>query len=225
MMIQFEDIESDAARNHGGSLSLKAKLSTPKSDDMIMKLSDQECLSELSKVIFQVGFKWSLVEEKWPYFETAFNKFNLVMCRGLSDEQLDLMLKSGNLIKNWPKLLSIRANAEWLSSVSREYGSVAGYLVSIKADRYFETLLQMKSNGTRVGMKTAQLWLRRMGVDSFVLTKDVEIALKHYGVINKFPASNRDWIKLQRQLNIWMAEMGYKLTHISQILAMSVADR
>ena len=38
---------------------------------------DDGYFEELTKAIFQAGFRWQVVREKWPAFQRAFNGFNL----------------------------------------------------------------------------------------------------------------------------------------------------
>ena len=40
---------------------------------------DDGYFEELTKAIFQAGFRWQVVREKWPAFQQAFNGFNLEM--------------------------------------------------------------------------------------------------------------------------------------------------
>jgi len=63
--------------------------------------------------------------------------------------------------------------------------------------------------------------LRRSGVDSFLLTSDVDKALQQHGVLDKTPTSRKDWLKLQDQINQWRTEGDHPLTHLRQMLALS----
>ncbi|GGB62267.1 hypothetical protein GCM10011505_48610 [Tistrella bauzanensis] len=80
----------------------------------------------------------------------------------------------------------------------------------------------LKTRGNRLGGKTGQVFLRRMGVDSLILSGDVLAALSAAGVVHRMPTSTRDVAAVQAALNQWMAESGHGLTRISQILALSI---
>lgn len=224
-MISFKKIEKQAAYYHGGLPTLKKKIQQPKSKKDIVATSDDRYLSELSKVIFQIGFKWSLVEEKWDNFESVFYQFNVEKCSNLSDEQLEKIMDTGTIIRNWPKVKSVRDNAIWLLGIAKQHGSVGDYMASIVATEYCSTVMYFKKEGVRVGAKTAQLWLRRLGIDSLVLTEDVLMALKQNNVADKEPSSKKDWSKMQDYLNHWVAEGNYSLNYISQVLAYSVGPK
>lgn len=69
---------------------------------------------------------------------------------------------------------------------------------------------------------TAQYLLRFTGKDSFILSSDVVLALRHAGLdIAENPTSKRDLTTIQNQLNIWHEETGLSYTHMSKILAYS----
>ncbi len=61
-----------------------------------------------------------------------------------------------------------------------------------------------------------------MGVDSFVLTRDVVRAFIREGVVEKDPTSQRDLAKVQAAFNDWRAESGRSMSEISRTLAASV---
>ena len=79
----------------------------------------------------------------------------------------------------------------------------------------------MKTRGNRLGAMTGQYFLRFMGVDSYILSRDVTAALVVQGVIDKQPTSKKAMATVQQAFNQWMEETGYGLTQISRVLARS----
>ncbi len=221
-MVKFKDIEAQATEYHGGRKELKRKLRIPLSKQEVLATPNDRYLSELSKVTFQIGFNWSLVEKKWPAFEENFFGFNIGLCSGLPDEALEDAMATGTIIKNWPKIKAIRANAQWFTSIIENHESIGQYLSKIESTKYFDHILDIQKGGTNVGVRTVQIWLRKMNIDAFMLTADVERVLKMHGVIEKAPSSKAAWSKLQEQVNVWMDEGDYCLSNISQILAFSL---
>jgi hypothetical protein len=65
-------------------------------------------------------------------------------------------------------------------------------------------------------------FLRNMGVDSFVLSRDVVRALIREGVVEKEPAAKRDLERVQAAFNHWSALSGRPLTQVSRVLACSI---
>jgi 3-methyladenine DNA glycosylase Tag len=135
---------------------------------------------------------------------------------------LEDAMATGSIIKNWRKVKAIRSNAQWFTSILEEHGSIGGYLLEVQPDRYFEQLYDIQKGGTNVGIRTLQIWFRRMGLDAFVFSMDVERVLKMYGVISEAPTSKKSWVELQEQVNLWREEGKYSLANISQIMAFSL---
>ncbi len=80
----------------------------------------------------------------------------------------------------------------------------------------------IKKRGSRLGGHTGQYFLRFMGKDSFILSRDVVAALIREGVVTSEPKSQRDLKLTQQVFNQWSEESGRPLTQISRILAFTV---
>lgn len=221
-MKSFQDIFERAAKRHGGEKSLEKKLSKPLSPAKLRSIPDDRWLSEFSKSVFQAGFVWRVVENKWPDFESIFNHFDLVHCAYLSDEDLEALTANERVIRHLKKLQSIRANANFLLEKTEEFGGVGKFITSFGAEDYCQLLFELKSHGSRLGGTSAQYCLRRLGVDSYILTQDVIRALQQANIITKHANSKRDLLNVQAAFNYWRQESGLSLTELSRILALSV---
>jgi len=83
---------------------------------------------------------------------------------------------------------------------------------------------EMKQRGDRLGGQTGRYFLRFMGKDTPVLSRDVVRALIEAEVVEKEPTSKKALNQMQAALNEWMDESGRSLTEISRVLAMSTGD-
>ena len=221
-MTPFSKIEEYASQHHGGLKALNKKLTKPKSKQAIKAQADNLWLSAASKGVFQAGFNWQIVENKWPHFETHYKQFDLAFCRSRSDEQLEAIMKKEGLVKNWQKTRTIQKNADFFYQLSQEHGSLGAYFSQWNTENYCNNLQYIMKNGARLGGKTAQIFLRRMGVDSFVFSNDVIRALQLAEVLDKAPSSKKAWLSFQDAINTWRAESKRSLNEISQILAYSI---
>ncbi len=61
-----------------------------------------------------------------------------------------------------------------------------------------------------------------MGVDGFVLSRDVVRALIREGVVEKEPTSQRDLARVQEAFDRWRGESGRPMSQISRTLACSI---
>lgn len=224
-MISFAQIEDQAALRHGGRDALRSLIQFPLPADEIAAIPDDRWLSAASKIVFQAGFNWDQMEKKWPAFEEAFGGFHVQACAGLSDEQLEEKMATGALVRHWAKMKSIPANAAFFSELSQEHGSLGAFFSQWDVHQFGEQMLYLQKQGNRLGGKTAAIWLRRMGVDSMIMTPSVEKTLQEFGVLEKAPGSKKAWKAFQPVLDAWLEETGESLNYISQVLARSSGEK
>lgn len=220
-MISIHTIEDLAAQRHGGHEVLARRLSRPLSAAQIAQPDDTRWLSEMTRMIFQAGFNWRLIDNKWPDFEQAFDGFGLLGCAHLSDDVLEQKMQSGVLVRSWPKLKTIPHNAQVLLELSEQYGSVGSGFAQWQPQDYAHNLQQMQARTQRLGGKSLPVVLRRMGVDALIPAADVVGALQDARIIDGPLKSRRAWQQVQNALDHWGQESGYSLTEISQILGLS----
>jgi 3-methyladenine DNA glycosylase Tag len=220
-MQTFAEIRDRAAERKGGPEMLEMLLPVPEDIDLAA-LTDDRILSQFSKRVFQAGFNWSVVENKWPGFEKAFFGFDIGRNAMMSDEDLDTHLRDTRIIRHGKKILSVRDNAIFLSDLAREHGSAAAFFAGWPSDDLVGLWDVMKKRGSRLGGVTGQYALRFLGKDSFILSRSVVAALHQAGVINGPATSKTALRKVQAAFNDWREESGESYTRISRILAMSV---
>ena len=190
----------------------------------LASLTDDRLLSEFSKRVFQSGFNWKVVENKWPGFETAFHGFDIGRNAMMSDEDLDRHLKNTGIVRHATKILSVRDNAVFMSDLAREHGSAAQFIGNWPVSDTIGLLDVMKKRGNRLGGATGQYALRFAGYENFILSRSVIAALNMAGVIDGAATSKGARVKVQAAFNIWQSESGESQARISRVLAMSVPD-
>ena len=220
-MQSFAEIRDRAAERKGGAEMLEMLLPVPEDIDLAA-LTDDRILSQFSKRVFQAGFNWSVVENKWPGFEEAFHGFDIGRNAMMSDADLDAHLRDTRIVRHGAKILSVRDNAIFLSDLAREHGSAAAFFADWPSDDLVGLWDVMKKRGSRLGGVTGQYALRFLGKDSFILSRPVVAALHRAGVIDGPATSKGALRKIQAAFNAWRAESGESYTRISRILALSV---
>jgi len=221
-MRSLENITNIAAKRKGGIEALELLLSPPSEPAAICKITDDRWLSAMTKCVFQAGFKWQIIEDKWPRFEEVFDRFDIYRWLMMSDDDLDRLLKTDGIVRNVSKLRSVRDNAAYLVNLAESHSTAGHYFANWKTSDYCQNMRGMQKRGARLGGKTGQIFLRRMGIDTLVFTTDVLKALKREGVVDRIPTSIRDWSSLQTVIDTWCEKSGRSLNEISQILAFSV---
>jgi 3-methyladenine DNA glycosylase Tag len=220
----YQAIFARAAERHGGAKALEAKLaeSRPKSPAELAALPDDRWLAEMTRRIFQAGFNWSVIDNKWDGFEAAFEGFDVGRWAMAGDDDLDRLARDTRIVRNPQKIRTVRENAVFLSDLAKEHGSAARFFADYPVTDQVGLMDVLKKRGSRLGGTTAQYLLRLIGKDAFVLSRDVTAALIAAGVIDKPPTSAKALAAVQEAFNSWMEESGRPLTQISRTLALSI---
>lgn len=198
------------------------RLPEVKTPQQLASLSDDRYLSVMSLRIFRAGLKHSLVDGKWPAFEQAFFGFDPNKLRLLSDEQLESYMHNAALIRHWGKIKSIRHNALMVRELSELHGGFGRFIAGWPVEDIIGLWALLKKQGAQLGGMSAALFLRMVGKDSFILSRDVIAALKAQGIIDKPPTAKRDLQRVQDAFNHWHQQSAKPLSHISMLLAFTV---
>lgn len=221
-MRSFDEIYAISAGRYGGREALEAKLEKPKTRAELAAIPDARWLACMTRVIFQAGFNWKVVENMWPGFEEVFSGFDVGRCAMLSDEDLDNMVSDKRIIRHGTKIRSVRDNAVFLSELAREHGSAGKLFGAWPGEDFAGLLLMLKKRGSRLGGNSGAYFLRFMGVDSYIASRDVTARLIAEGVIDKAPGSQKAMRDVQAAFNEWQRQSGRSLTEISKVLAYSL---
>ncbi len=220
----FAAIYQRACDRKGGAAAVAALTSLPLSSVELARLPDSLILAELSKKVFQSGFVWRVVRQKWPGFCELFFDFDIEKVLLLSDEMLEQKAADPRIIRNLNKVFTIRANALMMYDVQQDYGSFARFIADWPSDNIIGLWAYLKKHGARLGGNTGPYALRAIGKDTFLLTQDIEAYLRAYGVFDGGINSQRSLQQIQQQFNLWQEQSGLSLQQISQIVAFSVGD-
>ncbi len=222
LMRHFDELFALAAARKGGARPLEKLLSKPKTPRSLRKIPDDRWLSEMTKSVFQAGFVWRIVEAKWPDFERVFENFDVHGVAYLSDEAIEVLLGDATIIRHHKKLRSTRENAAFLLDLAAEHGTAAKFFADFPSDSYIDLLDCLKNRASRMGGTSAQYFLRKMGKDSFILSRDVVRALIREKIVDRNATSKRDLRAVQTAFNTWCEQGGRSLTEVSRTLAMGV---
>jgi len=221
-MRPFADLHALAAARKGGHEALEAMIGQPKSAAALARIADDRWLAGMARAVFRAGFNWSVVDNKWPGIESAFAGFNPAHTAFLSEDDLDRLLMDTRVIRQWRKLKAIVTNAQYVVALADEHGSAGNYFAGWPPTEYIGLLADMGRRGAYLGGTTGQYFLREMGVDSFLLSRDVVAALEREQVFAGSPTSKRSLTAIQDAFNAWVADGGQSLTRVSRVLAFTV---
>ena len=163
------------------------------------------------------------IENKWPDFEKAFLGFKPAKLTFQPDEFWDGLLSDKRIVRNGAKIMSVRDNAAFVQAIAKEYGSFGKFLGQWPASDEIGLLDLLTKRGSRLGGNTGQMFLRFVGWDGFVTSKDVVACLRDAGLdIAEEVKSKGDLAKVQAAFNAWAKESGLPYAHMSRICALSI---
>lgn len=221
-MRHFDEIHAIAAERKGGEKVLEKSLEPPLSQAELARIPADRWLAMMTKCIFQAGFNWKVVESMWPGFEAAFEGFDIGACVMLNEDDFDRLVSDRRIVRHGAKIRSVQHNAAFLRRLEEEHGSAARFFAEWPAQDYAGLLDVLKKDGARLGGNTGQYFLRFIGKDSFILSRDVVARLVAEGIIDKPPSSKKAMSEVQVAFNTWMEQSGRSLKEISRICALSV---
>jgi len=172
-MRAFGDIVALAAGFHGGEEALETLLTGPLPRDEIRAAPNDRWLATATKCIFQAGFSWQVIDRKWPRFEEVFEGFDVHRCSMMSDDDVARLTKAEGIVANGAKIKSVGDNARFLRGLAETHGSVGAHFAGREIPAYTTNLQALRDGGSRLGGRTGQMFLRRMGVDTLVFSPDV----------------------------------------------------
>lgn len=222
-MKTFQEIYARAVERKGGEAALEALVAehASRTPAQLAATGDDRWLAQMTRCVFQAGFNWKVIDNKWDGFEAAFHGFAPAINAAMSDEDFDAHLKDARIVRNAQKILSVRDNARFLLDLATEHGSAAAFFAAWPDEDFAGLLELMKKRAARLSGETAMRLFRWMGKPSFITSRDVTAALIDAGVIDKPPSSRKDLQAVQDAFNVWTRESGRDLTAISRVLAMS----
>ena len=221
----FTTIRARAAKRKGGEAALASLMPRPATPAELAAWTDDRMLSEMTRRIFCSGFAWSVIDKKWPGFETAFLGFAPARLMQQPPEYWDALTTDARIVRHGQKIMSVAHNARFISDISAEHGSLGRFIAEWPVTDQVGLLDLLGRRGARLGGNTGQYFLRFIGKDSFMLSRDVVACLRDSGLdIAETPTSKKDLARIQQQFNAWARETKLPYTHLSRICAMSIGE-
>lgn len=223
-MEKFTSIYERAAERKGGKKALQTLLPKETNEKLLVALPDRDYLAAMTKKIFQSGFIWRVVENKWDGFEEVFWGFEPYKLELASDDQIERMAQDKRIIRNFTKVKSVRENAYFVKEISGRHDGFGKFIAEWPQDEITQLWLYLKKYGCRLGGNTGPYFLRAMGKDTFLLTRDIVSYLIGQGLVERHPNSQRDLKLVQATFNDWQQQSGLSMAELSKIVACSIGE-
>lgn len=220
-MRTLDDILAISAGRKGSEAAVLSGVEPSATAQELTKVPDHRWLAQMTRNIFQAGFNWKVVDNMWPGFEEAFHGFDIGRCAMMSEDWFDELCANTAIVRYPQKIWSVQQNAVFIQEQAAVHGSFGQMIANWSADDFAGLLETLKKEGNRLGGNTGQYFLRFMGVDGYILSRDVTARLIAEGVIDKPPRSKTAMKAVQAAMNTWSDQSGRSLKEISRILATS----
>jgi len=224
-MTSFRKIRERAAKRKGGEAALDKLLGPKPENAALARATDDRILSTMAERVFSAGFVWRVIEAKWPGFEEAFLGFEPKALLFQPEDFWHDLTSDTRIVRNGQKIMAVRENAMFVERIAREHASFGKFMAAWPADDQIGLTTYLGKHGSRLGGATGQYFLRWLGWDTYILSRDMVLALRDAGLdIAETPGSKKDQQKIHGQINAWAKETGLPRMHISRILAMSIGE-
>jgi len=220
----FKKIYARACERKGGEQALQQLLGDAPDNDVLAQLSDDRILSAFTKKVFQSGFVWRVVENKWPNFEDSFFNFNIEKILMMPEEMLEKKAADPKIIRNYNKVKTIKANAQMIFDQQQNGSSFAEFIANWPSDNIIGLWDYLKKNGQRLGGNTGPYALRTLGKDTFLLSRDIESYFRAHKIIDGGLQSKKSLTAIQATFNEWQQQCDYSLTQLSRLVAFATGD-
>jgi len=223
--VSFNHFLNLAIERKGSKTAVNERLPNVPDSTSLESLPDDRYLSELTRGVFRAGFVWKIIDHKWPEFEEAFSGFVPLYWQQVPPERIEALAKDPRIVRNFQKIMTVPVNARMIVEVTESHGSFGQFLAQWPSSDQVGLLDYLKSNGARLGGNTAQYFLRRIGWDGFVLSKDVETVLRNYNILDAGTYSKKGMKQVQEVFNHWHKETGIPYSHLSRIVSLTLDAR
>lgn len=221
---KFEDLYLRAVERKGGPKALNFLLGEADTSNLVAKLDDSRILAAMTKKVFQSGFVWRVVEQKWPDFEDVFFGFDIEKILMMPEEMLEKKATDPRIIRNYNKVKTIKANAQMLFEEQQNGHSFAEFIANWPSDDIIGLWAYLKKHGARLGGNTGPYALRALGKDTFLLSRDVEAYFRANNLITGGVQTKGSLATIQASFNEWQAQSDLSLSQLSRLVAYATGD-
>ena len=221
-MIEFAAFYERALARHGDALA--ERLPTVLAAEALAAIPDDRWLARLAMHVFAAGFRWRVIQAKWPGFEEAFSAFDVAVVADLGTAERTALGEDRRIVRNPQKVRATCDNARFVLETSARHGGFGRFIADWPDDDIVGLWAHLKTHGTRLGGDTGPRTLRAMGKDTFVLSGDVVRGLTEAKVMTATATSQKGRRQAQEAFSTWRAQTGRPFAELSVIVASSTGD-
>ena len=128
--------------------------------------NDDKYFENMTRVIFQAGLGWKMIDKKWPNFKKAFASFSVDKVAQFGDVDLKRLLRDEGIVRNQVKIDATIQNAKEFKKIRKQHGPFQAYLDSLdKSNNYALVIKELGKRFKRLGPSSARIFLYSVGED------------------------------------------------------------
>ncbi len=126
--------------------------------------NDDSYFENMSRIIFQAGLNWSVIDKKWPTTRKAFAEFSVEKVAHFSNAYVERLMKDKGIVRNRGKIQAIIQNAVHFQEIKKKNGSFKAYLDSMDKSRNYAYVVKEISDRFKwLGPSSTSLFLYTVG--------------------------------------------------------------
>jgi DNA-3-methyladenine glycosylase I len=126
--------------------------------------SDEAYFENLTRVIFQAGLNWKVIDKKWPTTVKAFAQFSIGKVAAFTNKDVERLLRDGGIVRNKNKVCATITNAAEFQDIKKQYGAFQKYLDSLdKSKNYATAVNELTKRFKHLGPSSAAMFLYTVG--------------------------------------------------------------
>jgi len=98
--------------------------------------NDAGYFEKITQAVFQSGFSWQVIRNKWPGFQQAFAGFDVDIVARFSDDDLERLVEDKGIVRNGRKIKATITNAQICRKLIKEHGTFHAYLRTMDGQDY-----------------------------------------------------------------------------------------
>lgn len=127
-------------------------------------LKDDKYFENMTRIIFQGGLNWKIIDKKWPNFLKAFKNFSIDEVAKFEDSHIEQLMNDPGIVRNRTKIIGTILNARQFQIIKKEFGSFKSYLESLdKSENYTKVIKELNTRFSRIGPSSAKIFLFSIG--------------------------------------------------------------
>ncbi|MFQ6064804.1 MAG: DNA-3-methyladenine glycosylase I [Candidatus Bathyarchaeia archaeon] len=128
--------------------------------------TDDAYFENMTRVIFQAGLSWRLIERKWPDFRKAFENFSIDKVASFGEDDVKRLMEDKGIVRNRRKILATIYNAKQLQAIKKRFGSFHSYIDTLdKSNNYALVIKELSKKFKHLGPSSARIFLYSVGED------------------------------------------------------------